>query len=316
MSEEEFLTLREMEQKMTTTFQKKTKRMLIMFFVLAFVISWMIWLPLLLFPARAAQLDFLVLIGVYGPFLAGIVTTLICDGRAELWNWLKSVFKWRIPVRWYFIGGVLINFLFVALHIGLYLLLGGRLLLANGDIPWYGYLVIFPVSVFLGFPFGSGLGEEAGWRGFALPKLLERFSPVTASVILGAIWGLWHIPVLLMSTWEGTTQGILLFVYVIPLSVIMTWVYLKSPMSTIPVMLMHTGGNLYSSMLSTSLVMGTVLVDSPGLDFTILKTIYYTAVAVVLLIVTRGRLGYSSEEGKTLGRSAKNRSLEILNLGN
>jgi len=290
---------------MPTTIQNKTKRMLITFFVLAFVISWIIWLPLLLFPARADQLDFLVLIGVYGPFLAGIITTLIYNGRVGLWSWLKSVFKWRIPFRWYLIGGVLINFLFVALHIGLYLLLGGSLFPASGDIPWYGYLVIFPVSVFLGFPFGSGMGEEAGWRGFALPKLLERFSPVTASIILGAIWGLWHIPVLLMSTWEGATQGILLFVYVIPLSMIMTWVYLKSRRSTIPVMLMHTGGNLYGSMLSSSLVMQTVLVDSPGLDFTILKTIYYTAVAVVLLIVTKGQLGYSSEEDTiSLSRSS------------
>jgi len=290
---------------MPTTIQNKTKRMLITFFVLAFVISWIIWLPPLLFPARADQLDFLVLIGVYGPFLAGIITTLIYNGRVGLWSWLKSVFKWRIPFRWYLIGGVLINFLFVALHIGLYLLLGGSLFPASGDIPWYGYLVIFPVSVFLGFPFGSGMGEEAGWRGFALPKLLERFSPVTASIILGAIWGLWHIPVLLMSTWEGATQGILLFVYVIPLSMIMTWVYLKSRRSTIPVMLMHTGGNLYGSMLSSSLVMQTVLVDSPGLDFTILKTIYYTAVAVVLLIVTKGQLGYSSEEDTiSLSRSS------------
>ena len=281
---------------MTTTFQKKTKRMLIMFFVLAYAIIWIVLLPTLVFPERAEQLDFLLLIATYAPFLAGIITTLIYEGRAGLWSWLKSVFKWRIPVVWYLVGGVLINFLFVALHIGLYLLLGGRILLANGDIPWYGYLVIFPVSVFLGFPFGSGLGEEAGWRGFALPKLLERFSPLTASVILGALWGLWHIPALLMSSWEGSSQGLLLFVYVIPLTIIMTWVYLKSRRSTIPLMLMHTGGNLYGSMLTSSLILETVLVDSPGLDFTILKTIYYTAVAVVLVIVTKGQLGYSDKE--------------------
>jgi hypothetical protein len=88
---------------------------------------------------------------------------------------------------------------------------------------------------------------------------------------------------------------LLLFVYAIPLSIIMTWVYLKSSRSAIPLMLMHTGGNIYGSILSASLVMETVLVDSPGLDFTILKTIYYTAVAVVLLIATKGRLGYSGE---------------------
>jgi membrane protease YdiL (CAAX protease family) len=292
----EISTLSEMNQKMATTVQKKTKRMLIMFFVLAYAIIWALLLPILLFPQRADQLDFLLLIAAYAPFLAAIITTIIYDGRAGLWNWLKSVFKWRIPFIWYLVGGVLINFLFVALHIGLYLLLGGRILLANGDIPWYGYLAIFPVAVFLSFPFGSGLGEEAGWRGFALPKLLERYSPVTASIILGVLWGLWHTPALLMSSWEGSSQGLLLFVYVIPLTIIMTWVYLKSHRSTIPLMLMHTGGNFYGSMLSSSLVMETVLVDSPGLDFTILKTIYYTVVAVVLLIITKGRLGYSGEE--------------------
>ncbi len=275
--------------------QKKTKKMTILFFVLAHAIIWVVLLPILVFPQRTDRLDFLLLIAAYAPLLAATVTTLIYDGRAGLWNWLKSVFKWRIPFRWYLIGGVLINYLFVALHIGLYVLLGGQIILAGGDPPWYSYLVTFPIIVLINFPFGSGLGEEAGWRGFALPKLLERYSPVTASIILAVLWGFWHTPALLMSSWEGSSQGLLLFVYVIPLTMIMTWVYLKSRRSTIPLMLMHTGGNLYGSMLTSSLIMETVLVDSPGLDFTILKTIYYTVVAVVLLIATKGRLGYSPE---------------------
>ena len=281
---------------MTTAFQKKTKKMMIMFFALAYVIIWVVLLPILLLPQRAEQLDFLLMIAAYAPFLAAIITTIIYEGRTGLWTWLKSVFKWRIPFVLYLISGVLINFLFVALHIGLYILLGGHIVLAGGDPPWYSYLVTFPIIVFLSFPFGSGLGEEAGWRGFALPKLLERYSPFVASIILGALWGLWHIPALLMSSWEGSSQSLLLFVYVIPLTIIMTWVYCNSRGSAIPVMLMHTGGNIYGSMLTSSLVMETVLVDSPGLDFTILKTIYYTVVAVVLLIVTKGHLGYSGEE--------------------
>ena len=292
----EVLTLREMERKMTTDVQKKTKRMLILFFVLAYVIIWVVLLPILLLPQRAEQLDFLLMVAAYAPFLAALITTLLYEGRSGLWEWLKSVFKWRIPIIWYLIGGVFINFLFVALHIGLYILLGGHIVLAGGDPPWYSYLVTFPIIVLISFPFGSGLGEEAGWRGFALPKLLERYSPVTASIILGVLWGFWHTPALLMTSWEGASQGILLFIYVIPLTIIMTWIYCKSHGSTIPVMLMHTGGNIYGSMLTSSLIMETVLVDSPGLDFTILKTIYYTAVAVVLLIVTKGRLGYSGEE--------------------
>ena len=285
---------------MATDTQKKTKRMVIMFFVLAYAIIWEVLLPILVFPQRSNQLDFLLLIAAYAPFLAAIITTLVYEGRAGLWTWLKSVFKWRIPFVWYLIGGVLINFLFVALHIGLYILLGGQIVLAGGDPPWYSYLVTFPIIVLINFPFGSGLGEEAGWRGFALPKLLERYSPAVASIILGVLWGLWHTPALLMSSWEGSSQGLLLFVYVIPLTMIMTWVYCRSHGSAIPVMLMHTGGNIYGSMLTSSLIMETVLVDSPGLDFTILKTIYYTAVALVLLIVTKGRLGYSGEERLSL----------------
>ena len=292
----EILILREMDKKMTTDVQKKTKRMLILFFVLAYVIIWAVLLPILLLPRRAEQLDFLLMVAAYAPFLAALITTITYEGRSGLWKWIKSVFKWRIPILWYLVGGVLINFLFVALHIGLYILLGGHIVQASGDPPWYSYLVTFPIIVLINLPFGSGLGEEAGWRGFALPKLLERFSPLVASIILGALWGLWHIPALLMSSWEGSSQGLLLFIYVIPLTIIMTWLYCKSHGSTIPVMLMHTGGNIYGSMFTSSLIMETVLVDSPGLDFTILKTIYYTAVAVVLLIVTKGWLGFSGKE--------------------
>lgn len=281
---------------MTTVAQKSTTRMTITFFVLAYAISWAVWMPVLILPKYASQLGFLLLVGAYGPFLAAIITALIYGGRAGLWDWLKSAFKWRTPFVWYLIGGVLINYLFAALHVGLYLLLGGRIVLANGDIPWQGYLVTFPVLVLINFPFGSGLGEEAGWRGFALPKLLERHSPVVASVIVGVLWGLWHIPALFMPMWEGRSQAFLLFVYVIPLSMIMTWVYCRSRQSTITMMMMHTGGNLYSSILPSALIMETVLVDSPGLDFTILKTIYYTAVAVVLLVATKGQLGCSSQE--------------------
>jgi membrane protease YdiL (CAAX protease family) len=184
----------------TTDTQNKTKRMTITFFVLAYTIIWAVLSPILIFPHRAEQLEFLLTIAAYAPFLAAIITTFIYGGRAGLWNWLKSVFKWRIPIRWYLVGGVLINFLFIALHVSLYLLLGGRIVLANSNLPWYGYLALFPVLVLVNFPFGSGLGEEAGWHGFALPKLLERYSPIVASIILGILWGLWHIPALLISS--------------------------------------------------------------------------------------------------------------------
>jgi membrane protease YdiL (CAAX protease family) len=282
----------------------------ILFFILAFAISWAIWAPLVAFPQRAEQLNFLLLIGAYGPFLAAVITSLVYSGWTGLWRWLKSVFRWRIPVRWYLVA-IFINFLFVAAHLGLYLLLGGKLALSsNLDRPWYAFPILFPLIVLISWPFGSGLGEEAGWRGFALPGLLQRFSPLAASVILGVMWGLWHIPPLFfMSSWDGSAQSFLLFIYVIPLTIIMTWVYRGSRESALTSMIMHTGGNIYSTMLATVVVFDTVLVGAVEPDFTILKTVYYTLIAAVVLVATRGRLGYPSSQKSE--RPAEERQVAI-----
>jgi membrane protease YdiL (CAAX protease family) len=269
----------------------------ILFFILAFLISWAAWAPLVIFSDRAEQLDFLLMVGAYGPFLAAVLTSLVYGGWRGLWRWLKTIFRWRLPVKWYLVA-IFINFLFVAAHLGLYLLLGGKIAIATDlDRPWYAYLIMFPVVVLISWPFGSGLGEETGWRGFALSGLLQRFSPLTASVILAVLWGLWHIPPLFfMSSWDGSAQSFLLFIYVIPLSILMTWVYCGSRGSALTSMLMHTGGNIYSSQLGIVLVFDAVLVGAVEPDFTILKTVYYTLIAAAVLIATRGRLGYPSAQ--------------------
>src|SRR5574337_857223 len=66
-------------------------------------------------------------------------------------------------------------------------------------ITWgFGALAIFLPAQFLWLLFylltTGPLGEELGWRGFALPRLLKRFNPFVASLVLGAIWGVWHLP--------------------------------------------------------------------------------------------------------------------------
>jgi membrane protease YdiL (CAAX protease family) len=268
-------------------------RALVVFYLLACAISWSIWAPWIAFPRLGDRLEFLLLVGAYGPLLAAIATTWIYEGRAGVWRWLKAAFKWRISAWWYLIGGVFINLAFALLHLGLYRLLGGPVTF-SGRLPWYGALVIFPVSVFIGFPLGSGLGEEPGWRGYALPRLLARFHPLVANLILGVFWAAWHVPPLFFSTWTGSSQGILLFVYAIPLSVVMSWLYCKSSGSTIPVGLMHAGGNLYSDWFTTGMLMSmeTVFVGSLALDFTAVKTVVYWAAAIVVIVATRGRLGY------------------------
>lgn len=81
---------------------------------------------------------------------------------------------------------------------------------------------------------------------------------------------------------------ILVFVYVVPLSIITTWLTLKSGGSVIPAMLFHGGGNVYSPLFP----METISVGSVVLDFIALKGIVYAAIAIVLIVVTKGRLGF------------------------
>jgi membrane protease YdiL (CAAX protease family) len=132
-----------------------------------------------------------------------------------------------------------------------------------------------------------GGNEEPGWRGFALPALLERFHPLLASIVLGVIHSAWHLP--LMSHY-GTTFGWYLF-NLIPLTVILNWFYLKSRRSVIPVMLLHASTNVIENFIPTPMVVLGGLVT-----WTILRGAVYWVMAILIVIFTRGNLGSDSNK--------------------
>jgi hypothetical protein len=111
---------------------------------------------------------------------------------------------------------------------------------------WQKFIILFLVFT-LGF---DGLGEEIGWRGFALPKLLESRSALLSSLILGALWAIWHFPYAL-------TQGTFLsevplhwfFINLLALSIIYTWIFNNTNGSLLPVLLFHAAGNTTSNLL-------------------------------------------------------------------
>jgi membrane protease YdiL (CAAX protease family) len=106
-------------------------------------------------------------------------------------------------------------------------------------------LQIGAVSVFDFIVFVLVVGEELGWRGYALPLLLEQRSAVTSSLILGVLWGLWHLPTFLV---PGTPQyGLSLPAFVlltVEYSILMTWVYLHTKGSVLIATLFHGAINL------------------------------------------------------------------------
>jgi CAAX protease family protein len=88
------------------------------------------------------------------------------------------------------------------------------------------------------------LGEELGWRGVALPGLLKRWPPLTASLVLGGLWGLWHLPTFFISTLSQSHLSLPLFLLgMVALSVIMTWLYLRTQGDLLLMILVHLVAN-------------------------------------------------------------------------
>ena len=265
------------------------------FYGLAYAISWLSWTLLMTFPQLDRQPRILWKVGQFGPFLAAIATALIYGGRAGLWRWLKAAFKWRIGVLWYFMGGLIMPIGMASLHIALYLLTGGEVELAS-DPPWYVTALFFPIIVLINAPFGSGMGEEPGWQGFVMPRLVKRFHPLLACTLHGVLWAAWHLPAFYAS-WMGEQPLGWFFAYAIPLSIIAFWLTRQAKGSVIPAVLLHSSSNLYSTYLLSDQIMTSTL----AANFTEIKTIVYWAIAIVLIVATRGRLGYqAADPGSTV----------------
>lgn len=187
--------------------------------------------------------------------------------------------RWRVGLPWYVIALGLPTVLSLATAALTYLLGAPKLLQV-------GALTIFDVILFV-----LVVGEELGWRGYALPLLLEKRSSVTASLILGAVWGLWHLPTFLV---PGTPQyGLPLTAFVlltIEYSILMTWVFLHTLGSVLIATLFHGAINL-----SQGLFLG-------GLDgasrYWLLSIVYGVAAIIVAVVLGLRTLRGLTEPGR------------------
>jgi len=255
------------------------------YFILTFIISWPVWiLGNVLLPKDLINIP--LIIGAFGPFLAAIIILRLTGGIVGLKDWLKTTFKFSVPVIWYLMGAILLPFLLAAIHHFIYLALGGE----SGikfDLDWLTYFAYLISTTLL-----TGGNEEPGWRGYITPVLMNRFNIILVHVIVGTGWAFWHLPLYLFGDWGGNDQPFVwLVIYCIPLSMILTWLYYKSRKSIIPVMLLHAGTNVVFSYFP----METNIFDSVNDEFTVIKTIVYWLFAVFLLIVSKGTLGYEKQ---------------------
>ncbi|MFI6451586.1 type II CAAX prenyl endopeptidase Rce1 family protein [Streptosporangium amethystogenes] len=276
------------------------RRPLISFFVLANLMSWVVWVPYILSATGLGVWDFTfpsllgstqltgVLPGAYlGPILAAFIVTAVADGREGVRRWVGRMTKWRVSWVWYLV--TLVGVPVVIIVTGL--------AVSDGDIhlPPAAVLVAYLPGLLLQMV-TTGLAEEPGWRDFALPRLQRRFGPLGANLVLGPLWGLWHMP-LFLSEWGGwpnvTWTRVGEFVaFCCVFSVVVTWVFNRTGQSLPLIMLLHVGVNNFMSIAYADMFPSIATAEQAS-QVTLLAG---TTAAIVVLVATRGRLGYRPAE--------------------
>jgi membrane protease YdiL (CAAX protease family) len=152
------------------------------------------------------------------------------------------------------------------------------------------YAIIFTVGGVIGGPFF----EEPGWRGFALPRLQSQLGPLRGTLLLGSLWGAWHLPQYFVPDWAEQNGGLhpsSLIVYlliVMAIATIMTWVFNHTQGSLLLAMLAHASVNTAQVVVVNELFPNKASTEVNAL-------LAFGVTALVLIVVTRGRLGYQGE---------------------
>lgn len=260
------------------------------FLALSFGFTWLILLPGVL--AFLGWIDLpipgvaLIALGQFGPSLAAFILTWRSEGKRGVWRLLKPAFCWKVGWRW-LAAAFLLPPVLGAAAMGLNVLLGG-------DLPELA-LLAQPLAIPFNFVFilllQGPLPEEFGWRGYLLSRLQARFRPFPASLIVGVLWAVWHLPAWFM---QGSYQSALPFwaflICTTAFSVLMTWFY------------NHTGGNLLvalivHTMINLSIALFPPVELTPGSSAQgyLILTALYVVTATIIAIYWRMQRARRSE---------------------
>jgi membrane protease YdiL (CAAX protease family) len=177
-------------------------------------------------------------LGIFAPALVALSLTAQAEGSAGVIELLRRLVQWSVRARWYLFAVAYMAAIKLAVAL-LHRVLAGAWPQFGNDA-WY----IIIAATIASTAVGGQAGEEIGWRGYALPRLASHFGYAGASVILGVIWALWHLP--LFFTPGASTYGQSFLVYtlqVTALSVAIAWLYQHTSGSLLLTMLMHSAVN-------------------------------------------------------------------------
>ena len=288
---------------------------LVAYFALAFLGAWLIIVPLALtrgeqglgllpFAVPGPVAFLLVQLSTFtGPLLAAVLVTAATEGREGLRQLRRRILRWRVGLGWYLVA------LLAPLAIWLTtfgVALGGAPLAALAQQP--GLLLTAFLPYVLLFLFLPSLGEEPGWRGFALPRLQALHGPLLGTLILGALHALWHLPAFFTHLGPLTPATFVTFmVAAVAGTFLYTWVFNHTGGSVLLAMLVHGAGNAASTLMNR-----LIPADLP-LDGWLRALVFdgwvtalgFSLAALLLVAATRGRLGYRPDMAMPTGQATR-----------
>ncbi len=247
------------------------------YFVLAFLITWILILPL----ALSAQnlLHFKIsehwhFLGALGPIGAAFIVTTMADGKVGISEFLERMARWKVGIVWLIVSAFS-PFVLFFLSMLILRIFGnswpdfGKLALGEyATLAWVGSSLLSAVAY--------GIGEEAGWRGFALPRLQQKRSALWATFILSVFWAIWHVPMFFYRFEFGLAQAIGFFIGLFAGAIWLTFLYNSTGGSTLMVALWHTTWNVVN-------IFGLVV----SVDVVSMMSAIVMVAAVIIVIVGR-----------------------------
>jgi membrane protease YdiL (CAAX protease family) len=267
------------------------KHPLFYFFLIAYVFSWVFLMPSVLAAWGIFKGDFLVTFSIhtFGPAFAAVFMTYMIEGKEGLQRLRERIRQVQAGWQWY---------LFILVGIPALIILG--IIIQPGALASFkslelALLVSYPINFILVWFGGGPLGEEIGWRGFALPRMQPRYGPLWGTLLLGVLWTFWHLPEFLMPTQGGGPgTGIttfvrnfsLFFFMILAISIIFTWIFNHTRQSVFIAITAH------ASIDTPQLVFVPLFLAIDYSQLLLAGFIGFGAAALLILVLTRARLGY------------------------
>lgn len=271
------------EQKGNSSFIKRNP--LLSMYIIMFTVAWSVMIPQALYSQgilSAPLPEFIEILTGWVPGIAAIVVSAVLAGRQGVRELLGRFLIWRVGMGWYLVSTFLLALLILG-GIALHVWTGGDMpAIPAVESPLWQVGLVFVVFVLLGFLINT---EEIAWRGFALPRLQSRYSPVIAAVLIAIPEAVFHLPLFWVKE-NPFFQNVGLYwfsAFSIAAVVIYIYAFNKTKGSLLIVTILHASQNAWANLLSDN--------SARPFYFTVILA---WVVALTLIVMTRGKLGYES----------------------